>query len=253
MGVGVGMGMARRVVAQAKDRIGPFVAARQPVRRDLPLSMWDLAVNDAGHLSLRGTDLVGLTEQWGSPLHVVDLHALDAIAGAAMAPFVAGRGADIFYSYKTNPVAGVLDRLHRHGIGAEVISAYELWLALRLGVAPERIIYNGPAKSDESLRVAIRRRICLVNANSAAEVDRIARIAAEERVEANVGIRVALASTWTGQFGIAAGSTTMVDAVRGRAQAARFVRLVGLHVHRGGTMRTETRMAEPHRRGVGGQ
>ena len=62
---------------------------------------------------------------------------------------------DVFYSYKTNPVPAVLHRLHERGIGAEVISPYELWLALRLGVPGDRIIYNGPAKSADSIRTAI--------------------------------------------------------------------------------------------------
>jgi diaminopimelate decarboxylase len=156
-----------------------------------------------------------------------------------LAPLRGGTGADIYFSYKTNPVPAVLRRLHEHGIGAEVISEYELWLALRLGVAPERIIYNGPSKSDASLRLAVQRRVRLVNANSAAEVVRIARIAAEEGIEANVGLRVALASTWSGQFGITAGSRQLHDAVRAALDAP-LVRLVGFHAHRGGTIRAES-------------
>ncbi len=171
-------------------------------------------MNGDGRLSLHGADLEEVAREWGTPLHVVDLPRLDAIAVDAMAPARSGSGADVFYSYKTNPVPGVLRRLHRHGVGAEVISEYELWLALRLGVAPERIIYNGPAKSDASLRLAINKGVRLVNANSLAEVHRIADIAAAEGVEANVGIRVALATTWGGQFGITAGSPQLDEAVR---------------------------------------
>ena len=81
----------------------------------------------------------------------------------------------MFSSYKTNPVPGVLARLHGHGVGAEVISPYELWLAMRLGVPGERIIYNGPAKSPASIRAAIRHGALLVNANSVSEARLIAR------------------------------------------------------------------------------
>ena len=73
---------------------------------------------------------------------------------------------------------GVLRRLHCHGVGAEVIWENELWLALRLFVAFERITPYGPAKSDASLRLAINKGVRLVNANSLAEVHRIADIAA---------------------------------------------------------------------------
>jgi len=231
-------GELRRLPGRLKARLGASIAARQPRRQDLPYSCWDLTVNGETHLSLGGLDLEMVARQWGSPLHVVDLGRLDAMATDAMAPSRSGAGADVYYSYKTNPVPGVLQRLHGHGVGAEVISEYELWLALRLGVAPERIIYNGPAKSETSLRVAIRRGVRVVNANSAAEVQRIIRIATDEGVVANVGIRVALASTWAGQFGIAAGSPQLDETVRA-ALGAPQVRLVGLHAHRGGTIRVE--------------
>ena len=78
-----------------------------------------------------GIDLAALAAEHGTPLHVVRGDRLDANAAAAMA---ASEAADVFSSYKTNPVPGVLARLHGHGIGAEVISPYELWLAMRLGV-----------------------------------------------------------------------------------------------------------------------
>ena len=92
---------------------------------------------------------------------------LDEAATSALAPHQAGAGADIFYSYKTNPVPAVLRRLHDRGIGAEVISPFELWLAIELGLPGDRIIYNGPAKSADSIRQAIDHDVHLVNANSA--------------------------------------------------------------------------------------
>ena len=73
----------------------------------------------------------------------------------------------------------MLRRLHERGIGAEVISPFELWLAIELGVPGERIIYNGPAKSADSIRQAIDHDVYLVNANSASEAALIARLAAE--------------------------------------------------------------------------
>ena len=135
-------GLLRRLPEQLKARVGPSVARRQPVRQDLPRSLWDLDVGPEGHLRLGGVDLEMVAQAWGTPLHVVDLHRLDAAAEAALEPLRRGTGADVYYSYKTNPVAAVLRRLHAHGIGAEVISGYELWLALRLGVAPARIIFS---------------------------------------------------------------------------------------------------------------
>ena len=46
-----------------------------------------------------------------------------------------------------------LRHMHEKGVGAEVISPYELWLAMQLGVDPSDIIYNGPGKTEESVRL----------------------------------------------------------------------------------------------------
>jgi diaminopimelate decarboxylase len=186
-------------------------------------------------------DLQELARTEGTPLHVVRADRLDHNVGAART--TAGRDADvdIFYSYKTNPVPAVLRRLHDHGVGAEVISPYELWLAIRLGVPGERIIYNGPAKSTDSIRAAIEHDVLLINANSASEAALIARLASEQRRATNLGIRVNLPGMWGGQFGISSGSPQAVETVR-RALAAPFVELRALHVHRGLAIREVTTM-----------
>lgn len=225
--------------AALRQRVGPIVAGRQPRRTDLPPSTWGLSVGPAGHLRSGGVDLHDLAAVHGTPFHLVRADALDAAAHAALA---ASPDVDVFYSYKTNPVPGVLRRLHDAGIGAEVISPYELWLALALDVPADRIIYNGPAKSDDSIRTALRAGVLVVNANSQAEVDRIAALAREEGVVAPLGIRVNLPGMWGGQFGIAAAGGHAAAAVRS-ALAHPSVELRGLHVHRGGTIRTAEEMA----------
>ena len=146
-------------------------------------------------------------------------------------------GCEVFYSYKTNPVPAVLERLHAAGVGAEVISAFELWLALNLGVAPERIIYNGPAKSTDSIRTAVERGVLLINANSVDEAERIAAVAADVGRAVALGIRMSLPGMWGGQFGIS-NVDVLCDLIE-RSIADDRVDLCGVHVHRGVTIRTE--------------
>ena len=95
-------------------------------------------------------------KKWGSPLFVVDLGALKRNARRFCNKSAGSPPVSAFYSYKTNPVSFVLSTLHGEGLGAEVISEYEFWLARRIGVPVDRIIYNGPVKSEASVREAIR-------------------------------------------------------------------------------------------------
>lgn len=56
---------------------------------------------------------------------------------------------NIAYSYKTNYIPKLCKIVDELGGYAEVVSEMELELALRIGVAPERIIWNGPIKNKE--------------------------------------------------------------------------------------------------------
>lgn len=56
---------------------------------------------------------------------------------------------NIAYSYKTNYTPKLCKIVDELGGYAEVVSEMELELALRIGVAPERIIWNGPTKNKE--------------------------------------------------------------------------------------------------------
>jgi len=183
-----------------------------------------------GALHLHGVPLDTLTKTFGSPLHVVDLAKLrdNAMVFAKAHPRI-----ETFYSYKTNPIARVLSEIHRHNIGAEVISEYELWLALKLGVPPNQIVLNGPVKSTAALETAIGRDIACIGINHPEELNAIATIAERLGKRPRVLVRITTPASWGGQFGAAvengAAMATATAALRNPA-----VELVGVHSHRGG-------------------
>ena len=59
---------------------------------------------------------------------------------------------NIAYSYKTNYTPKLVRIVDQLGGYAEVVSDMELEVALRAGVAPQRIIWNGPIKNEEAMR-----------------------------------------------------------------------------------------------------
>jgi diaminopimelate decarboxylase len=200
---------------------------------------WGLERTERAELALHGQSLPALAQRFGSPLHVVDLarlrHNAQRFRDAAAR---ARTRCDVFYSFKTNPVPGVVSELQMLGLGAEVISHYELWLARRLGFAPERIVYNGPVKSEASLREAIEAQILLLNVNHREELSLVSRVARELGVRARIGIRVTVGGGWSGQFGtpVAAGLALRVFE---EALSHDTLEVVGLHAHRGGMLRSE--------------
>src|SRR6478609_4537504 len=224
---------------KVKAALRPLLRAVQRPQPGLEPALWDLVDDAERGLTLEGTPLCDLVTRFGSALHVVRASRLrDNARRFQSVPSRATRGCEVFYSYKTNPIPGVLRVLHEQGIGAEVISPYELWLAKQLGVPAELTIYNGPAKSDDSLRDAIERRIQAINCNHREELPRVARIARQLGVRARVTLRVNTSVGWSGQFGTPIAGGQALAAYR-EALSLPELSVVGLHAHRGGQIRNE--------------
>jgi diaminopimelate decarboxylase len=153
-------------------------------------SLWGLERHD-GRLHLDGHDLCALAAEHGTPLHVASARTLRARARELQRAFH-GYPAPVraHYSYKTNPVAGVLQVLHDAGMGAEVVDGYELWLASQLGVPGEDIVFNGANKSEAELNAAIEAEVGLLVVDSLVEIERVEALAAAADRVVPIGLRV---------------------------------------------------------------
>jgi diaminopimelate decarboxylase len=169
----------------------------------------------------------------GSPLFVVDAARLDANARLfRRVPRGAIAGVECYYSYKTNPVSAVLSRLHAQGVGAEVISEYELWLARRLGMNGDRIVLNGPARSRRALETAIEIG-ALVQLNHREEIDVVCQLARNAGKRCRVGLRVVPGAGWGGQFGEPIAGDNALACYREMIERPEL-EVAALHAHLGG-------------------
>ena len=167
-----------------------------------------------------------LAEQFGTPLYVFD--------GARLArrPRRSGRvGPDVTigYSTKSNPLMGIVSRLHRAGMWAEVASGFEYRAARRAGVSGHEIIFNGPHKPDDDLKRALREGATII-ADGSEELRRLAGLAREAAPAARIGLRLSPPGREdVDRFGM----TPRHAAAAGRVLAAAGLRLTGLHTHLG--------------------
>ena len=128
-----------------------------------------------------------------APFYLVDLARLRERYRAMHEAFSA-RFANlvIAYSYKTNYTPCALRTLHALGAWAEVVSELEYELALRLGVAPDQIVFNGPIKSDRALSRALAAG-SLLHVDSLDEAERIAALAPRlATIDPRIGLRINL-------------------------------------------------------------
>ncbi|NJO86952.1 MAG: hypothetical protein HC821_02625 [Lewinella sp.] len=94
-----------------------------------------------------GVPITRLLEAYGSPLFVFsEREIVSRYRELRDAIHLRVPNARLAWSYKTNYLDAICRLFHREGALAEVVSEFELDKALRNGVAPELIHFNGPYK-----------------------------------------------------------------------------------------------------------
>ena len=138
----------------------------------------------------------------------------------------------IAYSYKTNYTPDICKLVNELGGYAEVVSEMEYFLAKRLGVPDNKIIYNGPYKSAISMRTALVSG-SIVNIDSIRDLDVLLRISSEVPTkEFNVAIRCnfKIDNELESRFGLDVSGDEFRFAIASINNTPN-VKLAGLHCH----------------------
>lgn len=99
-------------------------------------------------------------------------------------------GALLCYSVKANSNLSILALMRAAGTGFDIVSGGELYRVLRVGAAPERVVFAGVGKRDEEIRLALRHRIGLFNVESEQEAEVLRDLARREGVRADAALRI---------------------------------------------------------------
>jgi diaminopimelate decarboxylase len=141
-----------------------------------------------GELQIGGVPITRLAEEFGTPVFVYDEAVMQRKWDALRATFPPRF--QIYYSVKANPNLNILAFFLAQGAGLEIASAGELCQAREAGCAPGRILFAGPGKTQEELRMALTEGVGEIHAESMLELERIASIAGGLHRKAPVAIRV---------------------------------------------------------------
>lgn len=151
-----------------------------------------------------GIPVSKLVEKFGSPLFVFSEQKIREKAKLIRDAFKSRYTNTVFaWSYKTNYLNAVCQILHQEGWTAEVVSDFEYHKARKLGIAGKDIIFNGPSKSREILKLAITEG-ALIQIDNWDEIGLIEELSMDVQSPVNVGIRVwldaGIGTTWS-KFG----------------------------------------------------
>ena len=96
----------------------------------------------------------------------------------------------ICFAAKANTNLTIMRILGKLGSGADVVSGGELLKALKAGIKANKIVFSGVGKTEEELKLAIRKKILLINVESESEAILINKIGKKINKIIPIGFRL---------------------------------------------------------------
>ncbi|MDI7260691.1 MAG: diaminopimelate decarboxylase [Thermodesulfobacteriota bacterium] len=191
------------------------------------------AISPMTHID--GWSVSDLVEKYGSPLFVFSertmvrcCRELKELLALRYPKF------QLAWSYKTNYLDAICKVFDREGSWAEVVSEFEFEKALRLGIPPSRIIFNGPYKPESALEKGLKEGV-RIHIDHFDELSLMEKVADRLRIRPEVGIRINFSissvPSWD-RFGFNLENGQAWTAVKRLAVSGRLS-LAGLHCHIG--------------------
>ncbi len=182
-----------------------------------------------------GVAVKSLIEQFGSPLFVISERTIRRTYQNSVRAFKTRYPKVQFaWSYKTNYINAVCNVFHQEGSWAEVVSGFEYRKALGNGVPGNKIIFNGPEKTADELRMAINND-SLIHIDHFDELYMLIEISEAMNKKPRVAIRVNMDTgiypMWD-RFGFNYENGTAWNAIN-KIVASGKMTLTGLHCHVG--------------------
>ena len=176
-----------------------------------------------------------LIQQYGSPIFVFSKKTIEEKYHLLKEAFNS-RYSDVKFSwsYKTNYLNEICKIYHKLGSTAEVVSDFEYQKAIANGVDGKDIIYNGPYKSKDSLKIAVKDG-AKIHIDNLFELSDLEEISDELNIKIPVAIRVNMDTgvypVWS-RFGFNYENEEAFEAIK-KIYDNKKLYLTGLHTHIG--------------------
>lgn len=156
--------------------------------------LWPITadINDLRHLRVGGCDVVELAASHGTPLYVIDELTVRQSCDryrTALTQYYPARHS-VHYACKALLNTAVAQLIDEAGFGFDVVSSGELHIACNAGVSPDRIHFQGNAKTLSELAYAVDSGVARVVVDNHDELLRLRTIARAANRRVEISLRV---------------------------------------------------------------
>ncbi|MHA1300843.1 MAG: diaminopimelate decarboxylase [Candidatus Helarchaeota archaeon] len=135
------------------------------------------------HLIIGGCDTVELAEKYGTPLYVINKDTIvERYRSLKHALLQNYDNVKIHYAVKANTNLAILNILNKEGAHLDCVSTGEIYLALKVGFDPKKILYTGNNYSDDEFRFALKNNV-MINLDAFSQIKRLVNILDDSNME----------------------------------------------------------------------
>lgn len=148
-------------------------------------------INQAGHLTIGGVDSLKLAKEYGTPLVVYDVSQIRNQIRAFKKVFEEEQvNYAVSYASKAFASIAMYQVANEEGAYTDVVSAGELYTAMKANFPMERVSFHGNNKSKEELEMAIKNHVGKIMIDNFYEIDLLRQVLEEQDSEINVMLRI---------------------------------------------------------------
>ena len=201
-------------------------------------------VNREGHLVIGGNDLLKLKEKYGTPLYIVDIATIKNQCQRYKKNFTfSDLKVDMIYAAKAFICKAMCQLMGKEGLGLDVSTGGELFIALSSGFPSDKVYFHGNNKSEEEIRYGLESKVGYFMVDNFTELETLGKLCEANNIKQKIMLRInpgIKADTHeyiqTGKidskFGFGLHNNKAMEAVKKVVQY-KHLELTGIHAHVG--------------------
>ncbi len=155
------------------------------------LEFHPFTVNEKGHLQIDDVDAIDLARTYGTPLFVYDVSLIRKKCRQFVDTFEElGVQAQVAYASKAFSSLALFQVIHDEGLSLDVVSAGELYAAIKAGFPSEKIHFHGNNKSEAELKTAIDEGVGCIIIDNFYEIKLLEKILYKSNKKIDVLLRI---------------------------------------------------------------
>lgn len=148
-------------------------------------------VNEKGHLTIGGVDTLELAKKYGTPLVVYDVNRIRNQIRAFKKVFEEeGVSYAVSYASKAFACIAMYQVANEEGAYTDVVSAGELYTALKAGFPAEKISFHGNNKSLAEIEMAVKNHVGKIIIDNFHEIELLDQVLHQYDTQINVMLRI---------------------------------------------------------------